>query len=58
MPPEWMWPLDVEVSKWLDEVMEARAEKSGEDYDESSPNKGREKAPMMSNEYAERFKKD
>lgn len=53
IPPEWMWPLDDEVGKWLEEVMEARNEGSGGSEERSNPNSHREKTPMMSNELAE-----
>lgn len=56
IPPQWMWPLDDEIAKWLDEVMEARNEGRSDD-DSSSPNARRERTPMMSNELAEGMRK-
>lgn len=49
MPPEWMWPLDEEIVKWMERVVEERKEKyGGGDSDRDS----RETVPMMQNEYA------
>lgn len=49
MPPEWMWPLNDEISDWLEEVGRAKREKYGvADDDDNDKDSG----TMMSNEFA------
>jgi hypothetical protein len=50
MPPQWMWPFDLELEDWFSEVERARKAKYGGDSDETSE--------MVSNEYSDRFKRD
>lgn len=50
MPPEWMWPLDVDLSLWFERIREERAEKYGSS---SSSDEPRTTVPMMKNELAD-----
>lgn len=55
MPPQWMWPFDVELGHWFEEIERERKKKYGGETEESGPDKEID-GPSMQNELAEEYR--